>query len=127
MDFKEYQEKAMTTCLHVSANFSYMMLNLVAELGELAGKIGKAIRKEQMCIGGGNDKVNELCYAADLANEDVLEKEQEMMKEAGDVLWQFSGLCTVMGWSLEEVAQMNLDKLASRKQRRVIDGNGDNR
>jgi hypothetical protein len=32
-----------------------------------------------------------------------------------------------MGWSLEDVAQMNLDKLASRKERNVIDGNGDNR
>jgi hypothetical protein len=32
-----------------------------------------------------------------------------------------------MGWDLEDVAQGNLDKLASRKQRGVIDGNGDNR
>ena len=32
-----------------------------------------------------------------------------------------------MGWDLEDVAQGNLDKLASRQQRGVIDGNGDNR
>ena len=48
-------------------------------------------------------------------------------KEAGDILWQLSGLCYVMGWELEDVAQTNLDKLASRKERNVIDGNGDNR
>lgn len=32
-----------------------------------------------------------------------------------------------MGWNLEDVAQGNLDKLASRKARGVIDGSGDNR
>jgi hypothetical protein len=32
-----------------------------------------------------------------------------------------------MGWSLEDVAKSNLEKLASRKQRGVIDGEGDNR
>jgi hypothetical protein len=30
-----------------------------------------------------------------------------------------------MGWSLEEVAQQNLDKLAARKVAGTIDGNGD--
>ena len=55
------------------------------------------------------------------------EWDEELKKEAGDILWQLSGLCEVMGWSLEEVAQQNLDKLASRKQRNVIDGSGDNR
>ena len=29
--------------------------------------------------------------------------------------------------TLEEVMQQNLDKLASRRERGVIDGNGDNR
>jgi hypothetical protein len=36
------------------------------------------------------------------------------MHEAGDILWQLSGLCSVMGWSLEDVAKMNLEKLAKR-------------
>lgn len=49
------------------------------------------------------------------------------MAEAGDILWQLSGLCEVMGWRLEDVAKANLEKLASRKQRGVIDGEGDNR
>jgi NTP pyrophosphatase (non-canonical NTP hydrolase) len=49
------------------------------------------------------------------------------MKEAGDILWQLSGLCEVMGWKLEDVAQQNLQKLASRKERGKIAGEGDNR
>ena len=31
---KEYQRKAMTTCMPSSENFSYMFLNLVGEVGE---------------------------------------------------------------------------------------------
>ena len=55
------------------------------------------------------------------------QEEDDLRKEAGDVLWQLSGLCSVMGWKLEDIAQDNLDKLLSRKERGVIDGNGDNR
>lgn len=32
-----------------------------------------------------------------------------------------------MGWDMEAIARMNLEKLASRQQRGVIDGNGDER
>lgn len=126
MNINEYQEKAMTTCMESSENFSYMFLNLVGEVGELASKVGKAIRKGRAYIGSQNevDDQNELIVISD-------NKEQynifidELKKEAGDVLWQLSGLCSVMGWSLEEVAQMNLDKLSARKEAGTIDGNGD--
>lgn len=58
----------------------------------------------------------------------VSDEEAELIKkEAGDVLWQLAGVCTVMGWSLDEVAEQNLAKLASRQQRGVIDGSGDMR
>ena len=52
---------------------------------------------------------------------------EELKKEAGDILWQLAGLCRVMGWNLDDIAQMNLKKLASRQRRGVIDGEGDNR
>ena len=35
----------MTTCLPHSKNASYMLLNLVGEVGEIAGKVSKVIRK----------------------------------------------------------------------------------
>ena len=47
--------------------------------------------------------------------------------EIGDILWQTAGLAKVMGVTLEEVAEENLSKLASRKQRNVIAGDGDER
>lgn len=114
MTLEEYQKQAMTTCMASSENFSYMFLNLVGEVGEFASKVAKAIRKEENCI-----EYNDLGV--------TVTKNEELQKEAGDILWQLSGLCTVMGWNLEDIAQQNLDKLASRQQRNVIDGSGDNR
>lgn len=105
----------MTTCMSSSENFSYMILNLVGEVGEFASKVAKAIRKNEIGI-----FENQLDLNQDWDDSDL-------RKEAGDILWQLSGLCTVMGWTLEEVAQQNLDKLASRQRRNVIDGSGDNR
>lgn len=51
----------------------------------------------------------------------------DLFCEAGDILWQLAGLCDTFGWTLEQVAEANLTKLASRKERGVIDGNGDYR
>ena len=54
-----------------------------------------------------------------------IETNIELQKEAGDILWQLSGLCSVMGWPLEDIAKMNLHKLAMRKAAGTIDGSGD--
>lgn len=51
----------------------------------------------------------------------------EIAKELGDVLWYINVLSVRLGFSLEEVAQMNLDKVLSRKARGVTHGSGDNR
>lgn len=125
MTLNEYQEKAMSTCMPSCHNWSYMFLNLIGEVGEFASKVAKEIRKENMCIGVNFTKRNEHYWFTH--DGDSYAKEDELKKEAGDILWQLSGLCKVMGWTLEDVAKANLAKLASRKQRGVIDGEGDNR
>jgi hypothetical protein len=38
-----------------------------------------------------------------------------------------AGICEGFGWELADVMQDNLDKLADRKKRGVIIGEGDNR
>lgn len=131
MELNEYQKKAMTTCMPSSENFSYMLLNLVGEVGEFASKVAKGIRKGHCSIGL-EPKIAEEYDIADetIANElwqfcGIDERIEELKKEAGDVLWQLSGLCSVMGWSLDDIAQMNLDKLAARKAVGTIDGDGD--
>lgn len=120
-----YQEAAMKTCMPTCDNFSYMMLNLIGEVGELASKVAKDIRKGNVDIDTGKGYTSELMPS--MPFDEWVVRSDEYMAEAGDILWQLSGLCKVMGWGLEDVAKSNLEKLASRKQRGVIDGEGDNR
>lgn len=120
MTLNDYQQAAMTTCMPSCENVSYMLLNLVGEVGEFSSKVAKHIRKGNAVIDDNN-----LCdgSARPLSKADLV----GLRKEAGDCLWQLAGLCKVMGWTLESVACENLAKLADRKQRHVIDGSGDNR
>ncbi len=127
MDLNQYQKKAMSTCMPSCENISYMLLNLVGEVGEFSSKIAKAVRKEQLKIGWweeGEEAVeNDLIPTVSFFEWDKMKV--ELKKEAGDILWQLAGVCTIMGWELEDVAQGNLDKLAARKEAGTIDGNGD--
>ena len=130
MELNEYQNKAMSTCMESCNNISYMLLNLVAEVGEFSGKLAKAIRKGQVSIGGlSPDNKNKLTIPSFPVevNWDIIAFDEELKKEAGDILWQLAGLCRVMGWPLDAVGIGNLEKLADREQRGVIDGDGDNR
>lgn len=122
MELNEYQRQAMTTCMDSSNNVSYMLFNLIGEVGEFASKVAKGIRKEVYAV---NNNQLQLISSKNHNIESI--REDELRKEAGDILWQLSGLCSVMGWTLDDVAKQNLEKLASRQQRGVIDGNGDNR
>ena len=122
MNLNEYQEKAMTTCMPSSHNHLYMLFGLCEEVGELQGKIAKAIRKgmlttnEQNCFMSTDEGFGK--------NDGLVE---DIKKELGDVAWMLAGVCSVHDWSLEEICQMNLDKLADRQKRNVIVGEGDNR
>ena len=122
MELNMYQEQAMETCMMPTCdNISYMLLNLVGEVGEFASKIAKGIRKGEMMI-----KDNMLCLnPKKVTKESHARLGESLMAEAGDILWQLSGLCTIMGWDLEEVAEYNLKKLAERKKNGTIAGNGD--
>jgi NTP pyrophosphatase (non-canonical NTP hydrolase) len=108
MKFKTYQDGAKTTAVYPeSAKYIYPTLGLCGEAGEVAEKIKKVIRDN-------NGVFTE-------------EKKTEIVKEIGDVLWYVSALCSDLGVDMGDVAQKNLDKLFSRKERGVIHGNGDNR
>ena len=139
MDLFEYQTKAMNTCMDSSRNMSYMALGLISEVGEFTGKIAKAIRKGNVYIGKEiqgnidckNDSDLHVDYNAFQRNgqdtQDIIDFKKGLRAELGDILWFVAGIAEVMGWDLSEVAQENIAKLSSRKERGVIDGNGDNR
>ena len=118
MELNEYQSKAMETCMPSCDNLSYMVFNLVGEVGEFTGKVAKHIRKGEAFIDD-----NRFFFKRGVIDN----VEGALMDEAGDILWQLSGMCEVMGWSLDDIAQRNLAKLRSRAERGVIDGNGDER
>ena len=119
MPLNEYQHRALSTCMDTCNNLTYMLTGLTAEVGEVNDKIAKAVRKEQIKI-----TRNNLCVWDDRTPANFKE---DLAKEIGDVLWFCSGLAKLLGYSLQEIAEMNSVKLASRQQRGVIDGNGDNR
>jgi NTP pyrophosphatase (non-canonical NTP hydrolase) len=50
-----------------------------------------------------------------------------MALELSDVCWYVAVLAYELDYTLEEIMQMNLDKLSSRKERGVLSGSGDNR
>lgn len=127
MELNEYQKRAMSTCMPSCENFGYMFLNLVGEMGEFASKVAKAIRKEKLAIGWKEEsqEADENNLIPTCSYFDWKEMDEELKKEAGDMLWQLAGVCTIMNWTLEDVGLGNLDKLAARKEAGTIDGNGD--
>jgi NTP pyrophosphatase (non-canonical NTP hydrolase) len=72
-------------------DLTYTILALCGESGELANKLKKSLRSQT------------------LPNVDVL------ADELGDVLWYVAAVAEELGYSLENIALMNLDKLSKRK------------
>lgn len=122
MEFKEYQEKSASTAIYLNKikeqypdldvnimtilGISYASLGL-GESGEVQRKVKKIIRDS-----GG------------IITEDA---KKEIGKELGDILWYVAALCRELNLSMDDIAQQNIDKLLSRKERGVLTGNGDNR
>ena len=51
----------------------------------------------------------------------------EIAKEIGDVLWYCANLAEDLGYTLQQIAEMNIYKLQCRKTKGTIIGDGDNR
>lgn len=108
MNLNEYQERARSTAIYPGKfNVIYPAFKLCGEAGEVAEKIGKCLRDHN---GVFND-----------------ERRDQIKKELGDVLWYIANLAFDFDFTLEDIAQTNLDKLASRKERNKIQGSGDER
>lgn len=121
MELNEYQKRAMTTCMETSANPLYMLFMLGEEIGELQGKFSKAIRKGWISFDG-----NKLIFHPKNADAEELMNWLDLVKkEIGDCLWGIAGISKVMDWTLSDVGQTNLEKLAARKAVGTIVGEGD--
>ena len=108
MTLNEYQNKALETAQYPKEHkIIYPTLGLTGEAGEVSDKVKKVLRDFN------GDFSESIRY--------------ELAKELGDVLWYIATLSRDLGYTLEEIGEMNNAKLASRKQRGMISGNGDNR
>lgn len=114
MELNEYQKRAMSTCLPSCKNALYMITGLSAEVGEVNDKVAKDCRRGELSM-----QNNHLVYSTSDENV-VREKRIELMKELGDIVWFAFGLADVLGFTADEVCQMNLDKLAERKRKAEI-------
>ena len=108
MQFKEYEETINKFAIYPEAGKStplalaYCALGLGGEAGEYSEKVKKLIRDGKL------DKP----LAA---------------KELGDVLWYVRAAANEIGFSLEQIAQINIDKLVARRIANTLSGSGDNR
>ena len=110
MDFDEYQEKAKDTDLGTligGSHLIYTILGLANESGEVLGKLKKLYRDH-------NGELTE-------------EYKNNMSKELGDILWYLAMTAETLGLKLSDIAEKNITKLASRKERNQIQGSGDDR
>lgn len=107
--FNEYQLRARLTALYpdMNNNIIYPTLGLVGESGEIAEKVKKLIRD----------------------NDGIMTDEWKLSvkKELGDVLWYISNMCNELGFKLEDVALLNIEKLNKRMEENKIKGDGDDR
>lgn len=112
LDLDTYQQAATATAVYPEKGtgsplaLAYVALGL-GEAGELQGKVKKVLRDDAGVL--------------------TDEKRQAIAAELGDLLWYVASTASELGVSLADVAQGNLDKLASRAQRGTLQGSGDER
>lgn len=85
----------------------HLLLGLVGETGEIAEKAKKIVRDRD----------------SDFSQWDAA----NLKKELGDSLWYIAVIADYFGIPLDDVAQLNIAKLADRQRRGVIGGRGDGR
>ena len=108
MKFKEYEETINKFAIYPESGkgtpmgLAYCALGLGGEAGEYSEKVKKLIR----------DGVFDKRLAA---------------KELGDVLWYLTRSANELGYSIQDIAEINLVKLTDRQTRGVLQGSGDER
>lgn len=111
LELNEYQDIARKTAIYKDA-IIYPTLGLSGEAGEVAEKIKKLIRDKGGVAG-----------LQSISDED----RQAVAREIGDCIWYCANLAHDIGFRLEDVARINIGKLAKRKEEGKLSGSGDNR
>jgi NTP pyrophosphatase (non-canonical NTP hydrolase) len=117
VDLNEYQRRCQDTAIYpdLGRNLVYPALGIADEAGEIAGKVKKFIRDTGYRTGAG--------ARSQLSDDQV----HAVALEIGDVMWYCAAMANELGINLDVIAQWNLGKLADRKARDTLQGNGDYR
>lgn len=111
LNFDEYQKLADDTAVYPGRDDEkvapYPALGLAGEAGEVCEHLKKLIRDDDGRLSD--------------------ERRRALKKELGDVLWYVAAVATELDASLAEIAAANVDKLADRRDRGVLKGEGDDR
>lgn len=114
MKLNEYQKEARLFA--VNDDLLHFTFGLLEEAGEAAGVLKRVYR--------GDDGYEDFNWSDYGVSE---EAEKKLAAELGDILWHVAVIADHLGMGLSDIAQYNLAKLQSRKQRDMIKGSGDNR
>ena len=97
MTLNDYQDKVLSTAVYPGQGsvkgLEYCLFGALGELGEIANKYKKILRKEQ----------------------NVYSHRQDLMEESGDALWYLVAFLKELGYTAEYAAQHNISKLQVRK------------
>jgi NTP pyrophosphatase (non-canonical NTP hydrolase) len=107
MELNEYQKEAAKIAFYEHDDIAYCALGITGEAGEIADHVKKMLRDDK----------------GELTNE----REQQLVKELGDVLWYVARMAGKLGYDLDIIAIRNLEKIQDRLKRNVQHGSGDNR
>ena len=92
MTLNEYQELAARTInphLRKEEMLRHSLFEMCAELGEIQSIYQKVYQGHQITV-------------------------DDVKKEVGDLMWGIAEFCTVNGFQMDDIAQMNIDKLRKR-------------
>jgi NTP pyrophosphatase (non-canonical NTP hydrolase) len=105
----DYQRAALRTAAPREKHNEvfHLLLGLVGETGEIAEKAKKIVRDN----------------GSDFSRWDT----EDIKKELGDTLWYVAVIADHFDLALEDVAALNIAKLADRQRRGVLGGSGDDR
>mgnify|MGYP003325389317 CR=1 FL=1 len=91
MNLNEYQKLAARTIPATDPDdqLHHGLFGLASEAGEVLGIYQKVYQGHEM-------------------------DNEHLQKEVGDLLWFIAEFCTSTGWNLDDIMQMNIDKLKAR-------------
>ncbi len=144
MTLDEYQELAYKTCTPACYTDAYLNFGYVAEVGELAGKLGKRVRGDVVTDMPMMLEIGDIAWMIAIKarlhgeklslvpllpgfNDTVFDLANPAINNFNLKISILKNVCDKLGFYFWECLQLNIDKLESRMIRGEIMGSGDNR